>query len=130
MIYKKSWKYILVRDDSIGCNTLKYYRPMAIKDFSDVHKNDIGGFVKRYSNLSQFGNCWVYDEAVVIGKALVSENARVYKDSCICGNAQVYGNAKVTDYAMVMDNAKIYDDTEVSGYTKISGDTGVSKQIH
>ena len=130
MIYKKSWKYILVRDDSIGCNTLKYYRPKAIKDFSDVHKNDIGGFVKRYDNLSQFGNCWIYEEAVVIGGALVSENAKVYKDSCICGDAQVYGNAIVTDYVIVMGNAKVYGNAEVSGYIKISGNKVLTKGVY
>jgi NDP-sugar pyrophosphorylase family protein len=130
VIYKKSWKYILVRDDSFGCSTLRYYRPKAIKDFSDVHKNDIGGFMKRYGNLSQFGNCWIYEEAVVIGEALVSENAKVYKDSCVCGNAQVYGNAIVTDCAIVMGNAKIYNDAEVSGYIKISGDKVLTKGVY
>ena len=130
MIYKKSWKYILVRDDSIACNTLRYYRPKAIKNFSDVHKNDIGGFVKRYSNLSQSGDCWTYEEAVIIGNAHVYENAKVYKDSCICGDAQVYGNAIVTDYVIVMGNAKIFGNAEVSGYTKISGNKVLTKGVY
>ena len=52
---------------------------MACKDFSDVKKGNLGGFVNSEENLSHDGNCWVYG------------NARVY------GNAKVHGGVKV-DY--------------------------------
>jgi hypothetical protein len=63
MIYKKSWKYILVKDNSILC-MMKYpnlYRPKALKDFKDVKKGDLGGFIMNYYNLRQEGDSWIYD---------------------------------------------------------------------
>ena len=58
MIYKKSWKYILVKDNYY--EVFKYYRPKAIKDFKNVKKGDLGGFVVDYYNLRQ-GDSWIYD---------------------------------------------------------------------
>ena len=71
MIYKKSWKYILIK-----CNYF-YYNLKALKDFRDISKGDVGGCVKGYHNLSQSGDCWVYDYAIVSDNARVSENAIV-----------------------------------------------------
>lgn len=66
MIYKKSWKYILIKDKIY---IYKYYRLKAVKNFSNVKKGKPGGFVKGYHNLSQSGDCWVYESAVVIDGA-------------------------------------------------------------
>ena len=102
MIYKKTWKYILVRDyPDYG-----YYRPKSLKDFSDVYKNDIGGYLEGYRNLSQFGDCWIYDEALVINNSKVSENAMVAGKASIDDNVEVYGNAKVSGHANISENAK------------------------
>ncbi len=57
-------KFILLpSDEKIG-----YSRIMACKDFGDVKKGDIGGFVLYINNLSQEGDCWIYDDAIVVGK--------------------------------------------------------------
>ena len=53
-------------------------RVIALRDFADVKKGDIGGRIQSKENLSHEGNAWV------------SGNAQVY------GNAQVSGNALVT----------------------------------
>ena len=58
----------------------------------------LGGFVSGYHNLSQDGECFIYDDACVYNKAEVSDDATVE------------GNAKVTGYATV------------EGYATISGD--------
>ena len=91
MVYKKSWKYILIKDDILkNC-----YRPKAVKDFSNVSKGEIGGIVAGYHNLSHKGKCWVYDDANVSGNARISENAkvcsgaRVFEGTIICGNARI-----------------------------------------
>lgn len=104
MIYKKTWKYILVKD-FLG----NYYRPKALRDLPNVSKNHIGGVVKGYHNLSQKGDCWVYYFAGVIGNARVSENARVCDD------------------ALVKENAKVIGRAVISGRSIISGDTIVSE---
>ena len=43
------------------------YRILALKDFSDVKKGDLGGWVEYGNNLSQFDNSWIYDDAEVHG---------------------------------------------------------------
>ena len=67
MIYKKSWKYILVKEDSFKSNTLNYYRLKAVKDFSDVKKGELGGYVQGYHSLSQSGNSWIYQFMTIMG---------------------------------------------------------------
>ena len=57
------------------------YRIQALRDFSNVKKGDLGGWVETEDNLSQDGDAWV------------SGNARVYENACVSGNARVSGNA-------------------------------------
>ena len=114
MIYKKSWKYILIRDNSYLCLASLYlYRPKALKDFGDVFKKNLGGYMQSYYNLSQKGNCWIYDNAWVCENARVLDNARVHGESHISGNA------------VVKDNARVFDDARVSGKAIIRGNTTI-----
>ena len=109
MIYKKSWKYILKH--AFG----SYYRPKALKNFKDVYKGDRGGYVKGYYNLSQTGNCWVYDEAIVSGDARVTEDAvirhtaQIINDAKISGDAEVIGDRKVQHDLSQLKECWIYD---------------------
>ena len=118
MIYKKSWKYILIKDNS----GLKLFRIKALKDFSNVSKNYIGGYIKGYHNLSQFGNCWIYDNALVTDSAHVSENAQ------ISGNAVVKDNAEISGYADIKDNARVFGVAQVSGNTQVYGNARVKNR--
>ena len=74
----------------------------------ECEKYGVGGWIESESNLSQEGDCWVYDDAVVYGKAKVSgnaqvcENAKVYGKADVSGNAEVYGKAKVHGKARCM----------------------------
>ena len=108
MIYKKSWKYILIKDS----NHI-YYRLKAVKDFSNVSKGSLGGYLDGYHNLSQKGNCWIYDNSWVYGNAQVSENAKIYENSQVFGNAQVYDNAVVSRQSMIYGCAKIYGNANI-----------------
>lgn len=54
------------------------YRIKALKSFSNVTKGDLGGYVQSDKNLSQIGNCWIYGNAKVFGKAVISGNARIF----------------------------------------------------
>ena len=107
------------------------HRIKALKDFgtlkNKVRKGEYGGFIEKEDNLSQEGNCWIRDNALVYGNARVYENARVFGntrvygsakvfgDVWVCGYASVYDDAKVHDRAIVYDKAKVYDNAEVSG---------------
>lgn len=87
--------------------------------------NKIGGWIEKEENLSQEGNCWVDDNAVVYGDAKVQNNtkvsdeARVFGNAIVYNNAKVYDNAKVYGDAQVCDNAKVYGETEVHGFMLI-----------
>ena len=101
------------------------YRIKALKYFSDVKKGDIGGWIEKEDNLSQDGNCWVYNDAKVFDEAKVFGNARVYGHAEVHGDAMIYGNACVSDDAQVFgdanvyDNALVYDGTIVYGNAKV-----------
>lgn len=91
-------KYKILKDQYVEVFGEKLYRIQALKDFAEVKAGDTGGFVAKESNLSQYGNAWVSDDAQVYGNAWVCGNAWV------SGNAQVYGNARVSDDARVSSN--------------------------
>ena len=105
----------------------------ALKSFGDVNKGDLGGWIEDYHNLSQFGICWVYDNAIVFDNAMVYDDAKVYDDAWVYGNtkvydasrvfgdSQVFDDAVVFDDAMVYGNAIVYDDAVVRNYAKVYG---------
>lgn len=129
----------------------KLHRIRALKDFNNVKKGDLGGFIEKEENLSHEGDCWVYGEAEVFGDAQVDENARicgnaivkgdawvygaavvsgnakVYGDACIGAEAKVSGNAQVTENALVCGCASVYGDAKVKGRAVVEGDTEISE---
>ena len=80
----------------------------ALKDFGDVKKGDLGGWIESQGNLSQTGLAWVYD------------NASVYDHAQVFGDAQVRDNARVFDHAQVLGQAKVYDYACVYGYAWVN----------
>ena len=106
-------KYKLTKNKkTIGEITL--YQIEALKDFLNVKKGDLGGWIEKESNLSQQGDCWV------------SGDARVYGRAMVCDNAQVSGDAWVYGRAMVFDNSQVSGDARVSGNDRVSGNARVS----
>lgn len=75
------------------------YQIEAVKKFGNIAKGQKGGFIEKKSNLSQDGNAWVYNYAMVYGDAKVCDNAKVY--DC----AKVRGAAVVCDNAIVRSNS-------------------------
>lgn len=102
------------------------YRIRALKDFNNVEKGTFGGFVESEDNLSQEGDCWIYDNAKVYGNAKVSNDARVEDESCVFGNARVFGDAVVSNMAKVYENAKVYKSAWIQYNSKVHGDTEIS----
>ncbi len=91
------------------------YQIQAIKDFGDVKKGDIGGWIENEKNLSHEGECWVYDEAIVCDRAIVCDNAKicnnsqVYNKAIICGNVSIEGESVICGDAWIYEDAKIKD---------------------
>ena len=97
-------KYELVEKSANGL-----YRIRALKDFSNVKAGDLGGFVEHESNLSQSGDCWVYDDAKVYDYAKVSGNSKVFDTAQVYGNARIFGNSMIFGNSKVSGNASIYE---------------------
>ena len=83
---------------------------VCVTAFASVSAGDVGGWIEKEENLSQYGNAWV------------SGNARVSGDARVSGNARVYGNARVSGDAWVSGNARVYGNAEVSGDAEVCGD--------
>nr|DAT62230.1 MAG TPA: Putative transferase, nesg, ydcK, Structural Genomics.38A [Caudoviricetes sp.] len=116
----------------------------AVRDFDDVQKGDLGGWVEKESNLNHGGNCWIYDDAKVFDDGFVLNNAKIrgqaiVKDkAAVIGNAElnnmasaenncfVSGHAKIKDYAKIGETARISEMAQIEGLVKIKGNTRIS----
>ena len=106
----------------------KLFRIKALISFGNVRAGDVGGYIEKEENLSQYGNAWVYGDARVYGNAWVYGNAEVYGNARVCGNArvsgnaEVYGNTEVCGDAWVSGDAWVYGNAEVYGNARVCGD--------
>lgn len=108
-------KYKLTGEEKLwGCTSL--HRIQALRDIPrhGVKAGDLGGWIEGVRNLSQFGDCWVADDAKVFGHrarveddALISDVAQVTTCATVESDAQIYGCAGICGYAMIGTNAKI-----------------------
>ena len=112
-------KYKLTKEESINLFGKTLYRIEALKDFGNVKKYDKGGYVQSEKNLSQEGNCWIYDNAKVFDSAKVFNNAKICVNAKVFGEAQVYDNALVCDKALICRNAEICGNTMVGGNSEV-----------
>ena len=120
-------KYEFTGETTTLFNGTVLHRIRALKDFSEICKGDLGGWIESEKNLSQNGNAWVYDNARVYGNAEVSGNAWVSGDAGVYGNAKVYNNAEVSGNAEVYDNAEVSDNAEIYGDAEVSGNAEIKK---
>lgn len=109
------------------------HRIKAVTDIGSVKKGSIGGWIESEKNLSDVGDCWIYDDACVYGNgevsmnAWIADNARVFgnatvsENSCVYNNAAIYGSAGIYGRSLVHDNAEIYDFAVIDGNSEISG---------
>ena len=84
-------KYKLTKNTK-DVNGITLFQIQALKDFGNVEKGDLGGWIEKEKNLCQEGNCWVYGDAWVYGNAVVYGNAKVYGNAGVSGDARVYGD--------------------------------------
>lgn len=110
-------KYKIRKDLSKVENGITIYRIEALKDFSDVNKGDLGGWIEKEDNLSQIGDCWVYD------------NACLFNDVAVKNNAQIHGNARIYDNAYIFDNARIFDNVLVENNARIFGNATIRHDV-
>lgn len=128
-------KYKLTQETSEDGFGVKLYRIQALKNFGNVKAGDLGGFVKSEYNLSQEGDCWIYDYAKVSDNAKISDNAkvlnyaRIYDCSIIRGNAIVRDNAVISGFTTIEGNAVICDEAYVYGNSSIKDNALVCEYV-
>ena len=106
-------KYELTEETIMINGSIKLYRIRALKNFSNVKAGALGGYVESENNLSQEGNCWIYDSAQVYG------SARVYGSALVSNSARVFDTALVSDYARVYDSAQVFGNARVYGFAGV-----------
>ena len=72
-------KYELTEETSEVAG-LTLHRIKAVAALNNISAGELGGFIEKEENLSQYGNAWVYG------------NAKVYGDAEVCGNAEIRGD--------------------------------------
>lgn len=126
----KNTKYAFTAYTQKLDNGVELRKIVALKDFGDVKKGEVGGWLELEDNLSFDGDAWVHDEAKVWGNAKVFEDAQVRRNTQVYGNAKVYGNAQVWSNAKVYENAVVCGDTRVFGNVEVFGNARVSGHAH
>ena len=126
-IYNDMKKYRMIEEETtthLGCTL---YRIEALKDFADVKAGDKGGWIQYYDNLSQEGDCWVYDNSKVLHSSRVYENAQLRKNTIVYNSADIFGdvfiegNVSISGASKVFGEAKIYDDVRLEDFAKVYG---------
>lgn len=108
-------KYKIRKDLSYTFDGHKLYRVEALKDFGNVKKGSVGGFIEKEDNLSQEGNSWIFLDAKVYGNAKVFGNAIINGFAQVCDNSVVFDNAQVCDNAHLIGTCLVRDNAIVCG---------------
>lgn len=93
-----------------------------------VSKGDLGGWIETEKNLSHSGECWVDEEAVVVGNVVVKDDAYVCGFSSVEGNAIICDQAAVDgdevivgEYAIICGSAYVLQSAHVFGHVTVKG---------
>jgi carbonic anhydrase/acetyltransferase-like protein (isoleucine patch superfamily) len=116
-------KYKLLRGEIIADpffldRVLKIYRIKALRDIPEhrVQKGDIGGYVTDKMTLSQQGECWIADNAIVHG-ASVTGNAIVRDDAIVYAGTETTSETTKKHFRMMRE---IRPDTKESSLARIT----------
>lgn len=149
-------KYKFIEDDVriVNNRTRKVHRIVALRDFSDVKKGDLGGYAEKEENLSHEGFAWVYDDGIVFDNARVINDATVHNYAVVCRAAVLRGSACAKDYSIIggevvcrntvciSEKAIVWGDIKITGDSHIYGnvslnmspitlwDADISQQFH
>jgi len=103
------------------------HRIKALRGLTGISSGELGGWIESDKNLSQSGNCWIADEAVVFADARVMDDAWVGDRAFVYDGATVRDNAAVTKNAIVHDRAVIRDKAWISDAAEVYGDAKISE---
>lgn len=96
-----------------------YYHGVVVGGFK---AGSLGGWIESEKNLSQEGECWVFNEGIVYQDAVVKENAHLAHGAVVGGKAVVRGHALV--------RGKMTDLTSASGHSRFYGKMYGCSSVH
>ena len=119
-----------ITEEFLQLNDMQFHQIRALKDFGNVKKGDLGGYVQHSGNLSQEGECWISKNAKVYGDAKIYDNAIIEGNVLITNSAKIHDNAFIYNGIMdkrlvIYDNAEIYGNTHIFGNGKINGNVKI-----
>ena len=123
-------KYELLPAKNMLIDTKGTYRMMhrirALKDICiSVSVGDLGGYIESEKNLSHYGKCWVFDNAMVYDNAKISDDATIRAYSRMFGNTTAYGACGISGWAEVHGNASIWGNAVVNKNSVVSGHANI-----
>lgn len=85
-----------------------------------VRAGDIGGYVESENNLSHEGTCWIFGDAEVCDRGLVTGGALVCNHTRVSGYAIIADFSRISGYARILGHARVQDESHVFGRAQIS----------
>lgn len=107
--------------DSKEVNGKQVYRIVSLINIPryDVKVGTIGGFVETLENLSNYHDCWIADDAVVMEEACVTMDAYISGEAFVGGKSVIKEDARVEDNAMVDGSSVISKRAVISGIARV-----------
>lgn len=110
ILNNKNKKYEMLQDDTIIIEKTTLYRIRALKDFGNIKKGQLGGYIEKENNLSYEKNdcSWIETEVIIKDNVKVSLNSYIVGFCVVSGNAIIEntiieGNASVKDFSYLKD---------------------------
>lgn len=122
-------KYELAPETVTEFYSKSMYRIRALKDFSDVKKGDLGGYVESEENLSQTGDCWIYDDSIVGLGSRVTHNAAVKSSSTVIDYSEIKDNTVIDDSSHIDNSSIVSDQSKVIRSFITNGSAVVLKSV-
>ena len=93
----KKYEILMDEENTIEWKGHTLHRIRALRDFGDIRKGDIGGFVENENNLSHKGNCWIYDDAKAMDNSIMYDNSRICDKSELHDDSEMYGDSELNN---------------------------------
>ena len=119
----KKYEILMDKKNTIEWKGHTLHRIKALRDFGDIRKGDIGGYVENENNLSHKGNCWIYDDAKVMDDSIMYDYSRICDKSELHDDSRMYNYSKMYDYSELHNNSIMNDDSEMHDNSKMYGNS-------
>ena len=122
----KKYEILMEEKNTIRWKGHTLHRIKALRDFGDVRKGELGGFIEKEYNLSHEGNCWIYNNAKAMDNSRLYDNSAMYDYSEISGNSEMHDSSMMYDSSEMNDNSKMYGKSEIHDNSTMYGNSEIN----